>query len=116
MGIRKEYPEIFKLNKLIANYKTQITKDSLWFAAVSEKAQKYFMPVEEMLNLDAEYIARQEASKSFDKEERVQVYIQSIKEDPEWLEVVIKAAEQGKSIEEMIREDAIFMVDQELKK
>ncbi|HPX34813.1 MAG TPA: hypothetical protein PK345_07075 [Bacteroidales bacterium] len=113
----KEYPEIFKLNKLIANYKTQITKDSLWFAAVSEKAQKYFMPVEEMLNLDAEYIARQEASKSFDKEERVQVYIQSIKEDPEWLEVVIKkAAEQGKSIEEMIREDAIFMVDQELKK
>ncbi len=43
-----------------------------------------------MLNLDAEYIARQEASKSFDKEERVEVYIQSIKEDPEWLEVVIK--------------------------
>jgi Ribonuclease G/E len=75
------------------------------------------MPVKEMLNLDAEYIARQEASKSFDKEERVEVYIQSIKEDPEWLEVVIKkAAEQGKSIEEMIREDAIFMVDQELKK
>ncbi len=38
----KEYPEIFKLNKLIANYKTQITKDSLWFAAVSEKSTEIF--------------------------------------------------------------------------
>ncbi|NCC72054.1 MAG: hypothetical protein EOM06_01545 [Sphingobacteriia bacterium] len=110
----KEYPEIYKLNRLIEKFRESIYADSAWLRQVIEKADNYLMPADEMVKVDAEYLARQELFKSPLREDRIRYYEQRIMDDPEWLESVkVKASEQGKTLEEMIREDAVFMTDQE---
>lgn len=112
-----ENPELFKLNRLISKYEEAISADPQWRATVAEKAASFFMPVEEMIKVDAEFMARQEMAANSGLEEKIRYYEQAIKNDPAWLEAVTrKAADQGKSLDQMIREDAIFMAEQEKKK
>lgn len=112
-----DYPEIFRLNQLITKYVDAIRTDSAWFSEVTTKASFFNMPVEEMIKVDAEFLARREATEAPSQEERIQYFEARIKGDPAWLQSVTKKAlEQGKTPEQMIREDAIYMADQERKK
>lgn len=112
-----EYPQLFRLNQLIEKHKLAILSDSVWLAQIADKATYYNMPVDEMVKVDAEYLARQEQIKSPSREERIRYFEELIQGDPAWLESVTKkAVEQGKTLDQMIREDAIYMMEQEQKR
>lgn len=112
-----EHPELFKLNRLINKYLEAISADEEWLGVISAKAAGFYMPLEEMIKIDAEFMARQEMAANSGMEEKIRYYEQAIKDDPAWLAAITKkAAEQGKSLDQMIREDAIYMAEQENKK
>ncbi|MBE0639130.1 MAG: hypothetical protein IH598_11470 [Bacteroidales bacterium] len=112
-----EHPEIFRLNLLISQHSSAIRSDSAWLNEVKAKAAYFRMAFEDMIKVDAEFLARQNASEDPLRKERISYYEQQILGDPAWLESVTKKAqEQGKTTEQMIREDAIYMVDQEPKR
>jgi hypothetical protein len=112
-----EYPLIYKRHQLIRMYQNAIRSDSAWRAKVAEKADYYNMPVEEMIKVDAEYLANQQKIELPEKTERIEYFENLIRSDTDWLEMVTqKAREQGKPLDQMIREDAIYMVEQEKKK
>lgn len=109
-----DYPEIFHLNQKITKYREAIKSDPAWLEEVAAKARHFNMPLEEMIKVDAEFLARQEKTMSPDLEERIRFFEEQIKNDPDWLRKVLqKAIEQNKTPEEMIREDAIYMAEQE---
>lgn len=109
-----EHPEIFRLHQTIRRYTKAIVSDSAWLELIREKARNFLLPVEEMIRIDAEYVARMELSRLTNREERIRYYEDAIRSDPTWLEHVRqKALQRGKTLDEMIHEDAIYMVDQE---
>lgn len=111
---KAEYPEIHKKYHLIKDFKQQIESDTNWLNQVKEKAAYYNMDLREMVNVDAEYMAGQKLEQKAPSEEKIKVFEDLIRKDPDWLESVRKKAEeQGKSLEQAIRDDAIYMVEQE---
>ncbi|MCF8365918.1 MAG: hypothetical protein K9H16_09055 [Bacteroidales bacterium] len=112
----QNYPELFRKFTTIRKYREMIRADSAWLEAVAQKAQKYYIPPETMVSLDAEYLANKELKpESF--EEKVLKLIETIKNDPEWLKAVTsKAAEKGFTLNEMLRRDAEYVITEQQKK
>ncbi len=113
---RTDHPETYKKHMLIKKYQESISKDPAWMEAIAKKAAYFEMPVEEMISVDAEYMADQELSRMSPDEEKIKGYEDAIRNDPEWLEAVRQKAEaRGVPLDEMIREDARYMAEQEKK-
>jgi len=113
---KTDYPEIHKAYKLIKDFKSQIEADPGWMSQVKEKADYYHMDLHSMIGTDAEYMARQKQAEPNPLEEKIKVFEELIRNDANWLESVRKKAEeQGKSTEQAIRDDAIYMAEQENK-
>jgi len=111
---KTDYPEIHKKYHLIKDFRKQIESDAEWLNKVKEKAAYYYMDVQTMINVDAEYMAGLGLEQINPLEEKIKVFEDLIRKDPEWLESVRKKAEeQGKPLEQAIKEDAIYMVEQE---
>jgi hypothetical protein len=114
---RTDYPDIHKKYHLIKNFERQIKSDHQWLNQIKEKAGYYRMDLQSMINTDAEYLAKQELQEIDPLEAKIKVYEDLIKNDPGWLETVRKKAdEQGKPLEQAIRDDAKYMAEQEREK
>ncbi len=114
---KTDYPKIHSKYHLIKNFAQQIESDPEWLNQVKEKASYYYMDLRMMVNVDAEYMAGQKLQQKNPSEEKIKVYEDLIRKDPDWLESVRKKAEDhGKSLDRAIRDDAIYMVEQEEKK
>lgn len=109
-----DYPKIKKKYFLIKEIENSIRSDSVWFENVTKKAGYFYLEPKDMIKIDAEYLANIQLQKKTGREDRIQFYINMIKDDPEWMKLVqAKAIERGKSLDEMIRDDAEYMVEQE---
>jgi hypothetical protein len=113
---KNDHPAANQKYHLLQKNINAIKSDREWLKVVGEKASIYFMDTLEMVQIDAEYMANQELGKLSADELKIQALEKQIRQDPAWLELVTKkAADQGKSLDQMIREDAEFMVNQEKK-
>jgi hypothetical protein len=54
--LNNQYPEAYSKYQRIQQISNSIRSDSIWFAAVREKAARNFMTEEEMIRADAEYM------------------------------------------------------------
>lgn len=109
-------PALFRKYAAIRKYDKMIRSDSIWLEAVAKKAQKYYMPLEMMLSLDAEYLANKEL-KPETFEEKVNRLVETIKNDPVWLQAVSgKAVKNGLPLDEMLRLEAEYSINQQIKK
>ena len=89
-------------------YVNKITNDSAWYWKVEEKSAQQGVPVDEMIQRDANFLARQDAE--------VVKIANDIIDNKTWLEAVNQKAEsQGRPLEEMIRADAYYMFTQKQK-
>jgi len=112
---KNDHPDIHEKYHLIKTFEAQIKSDIQWLKQVEEKAKYYRMDLQSMIETDAEYMAKQELQEIDPFEAKINVYIELIKKDPEWLDSVRKkAVEQGKSLDQAIRDDARYMAEQEL--
>jgi hypothetical protein len=106
------YPEVYNAYGLIQKQRQSILSDPEWMANIKQKANHYRMPLETMINIDAEYMATQKSETDIYME-RVQAMENEIRNNPEWLKLVTeKAKVQGLSLDEMIRKDAEYMINQ----
>lgn len=113
---KNDHPAANQKYHLLQTNMNAIKADRAWLKVVGEKAGIYFMDTLEMVQIDAEYMANQELGNLSADELKIQAIEKQIRQDPAWLDLVTKkAADQSKSIDQMIREDAEFMVNQEKK-
>nr|NQU90395.1 hypothetical protein [Bacteroidota bacterium] len=113
-AFKTDYPEIHAKHNLIKKYEDQIKNNPEWTEQVQMKADQYYMSLEDMICVDAEYMANQNFVISDPIEEKIKVYEDLIRNDPAWLESVgKKAQEEGLTLDEMIRKDAIYMMGKE---
>jgi len=113
---KNDHPAINQKYHLIQKNFNAIKSDRDWLNKVGEKAAIYFMDTIEMIRVDAEYMANLELEEISGEEVKIRAYENQIRQDPKWLDLVTKkAADQSKSLDQMIREDAEFMVEQEKK-
>ncbi len=109
------YPAIYQEFEAIQKQGQSILSDSTWLTNIQQKADYYRMPLENMIDIDAEYIATQKTETDTYKE-KVAAMENEIRSNPEWLKLVKeKARDQGQSLDEMIRKDAEYMIDQQNK-
>ncbi len=114
---KKDHPEVYKKYMLIKKYENDISNDPAWMETIAKKAAYYEMPVGEMVQVDAEYMANRELAAAKDgRDEKIEAMVRSIKNDPKWLEAVSRKAEaRNIPLEKMIRMDAEYMVEQQNK-
>jgi hypothetical protein len=112
-----DHPDIYEKYHLIQKYINGIQSDRNWFNKVGNKAALNCVDTLEMVYTDADYMANYELAHRTPEDIKIQSYEKAIRNDPKWLELVTKkATDQNKSLDQMIREDAEFMVEQEKKK
>ena len=115
-SFKNDHPAINQKYHLIQKNINAIKADRDWLNSVGKKAGFYFMDTIEMVHVDAEFMANQELGNLSADEIKIQALEKQIRQDPKWLELVAKkAAEKGITLDEMIHEDAKYMVEQEKK-
>ncbi len=117
--------EIFDLKKakakerkleLVQHFIKEIGKDEIWKKSIREKALAKGITFEEMVELDAIYLANEEYEKELKKLE-VEDIVREIKKSESWLkQVEQKAVIRGVSLEEMLILDAEYVLDQKANK
>jgi len=117
--LEKEYMPVKKskiaFNAIIKEYEEKIEKDAAWYAQIKQKALQNQIPVEEQLNLDAEFVYESEYGSDEVKQELKEIR-KRIRKDAGWMEQIKKkATEKNISIEEMIELDAKYVYDTEVK-
>jgi hypothetical protein len=99
------------------NYGNSIRRDRQWFGDVIEKAKKRGLSIEEMIQVDAEYMFMLDFNEKIEKtrDNYIIYYSLMIKNDPEWYEQVLrKAHENALSVEEMLHRDAAWMYEHDI--
>lgn len=111
------HPEIFHKHEVINAYVDSISNSQEWMKIISEKAENFYMPVDEMVKIDAEYMAWMYLKNETPFKRRVRFYENLIRNTPEWLATIKeKAREKDILLDEMIKMDATYMANEELKK
>jgi len=114
---KADHPAINEKYHLIQKNIVAIQSDPSWLAIVGKKAASFFMDTVEMVHMDAEYLANQEIGNESGDEVKIRNYENQIRKDPKWLEMVTKkATEKGIPLNDMINQDARYMLDQEQRK
>ncbi len=99
------------------NIANEIRRNRAWFGDVIDKAAERGITIEEMVNLDAEYMFVNDFNRIENKTpyDYYLYYELLIRRNPEWLAAVQnKAMEQNIALEEMIRRDAIWMYEHDI--
>ncbi len=93
--------------------KVRITSDNNWFADIIKKAQQRNISLEEMLQLDAEYMLMMNDKETYFSIKGPAYFAERIRKDHSWLKQVReKAEERGITEEAMIQKDAEYMFRQ----
>jgi AAA+ ATPase superfamily predicted ATPase len=95
-----------------------IHKDKKWLKAIEQKSKEKHISLDSCINLDALWMAEQEAidmqKKEFDA--KVNDFKIAIKKDKKWLnDIAKKAKEKNISLDSCITLDAKWMAEQEMK-
>lgn len=114
---RQNKPAIHQKYNLIRKFVGSIRSDPAWLQQIVAKAASYEMDTATMIRVDAEYMANQQINPDDPLAEKTETYEALIRANATWLESVRKkAVEKGISLDEMVKEDARYMAEQELKK
>ena len=113
---KENKPDVYTKFTTIKNMENAIFSDSHWLKNVTEKAQKFNMPLEMMVSVDAEYVVENDSA-LVNFFNNVGLLEQTIKNNPDWLKKVEeKAQKKGISIDEMVRMDAKYIIKEQQKK
>jgi hypothetical protein len=118
--------EILSLSKdeWIEHYKKLIRSSDEWLKQIENKAKEQNISIEEMINRDATWCYNEDykngkiqvSLSSDEKEKEISKIIDEIRSSPEWLkQIEKKAKENNKTLDEMIREDAVWLLNQRQK-
>lgn len=111
---RKDKPEIFHKYETIRAYIDSISYDESWMELIRQKAHKFYLPVDEMVKIDAEYMAFVYLKNETPFDRRVRHFEEVIRNTPDWLQQVKEKAKQKNiPVEKMIRMDATYTARQE---
>lgn len=108
----KEFPELHKRWHSTQEIRNRIANDSTLLASARIRFAPYFLPDSEIINQEA---CRQyrETVRDQERQARLAQIEQSIRNDPEWLKTVEeKAKQQNRTLDEMIRLDALWILQQ----
>lgn len=110
-------PEIYKKKEIISEYIDSISKSEEWMEVIREKASQLYVSVDEMVKVDAEYMAYIYLMEETPLQKRVRHIEDQIRNTPEWLEAVRQKAEnENVTLGEMIRRDATFIAKEQLER
>ncbi len=112
-----------KLRKIQTEQKIQnlikgIKETAAWYEVIKQKAKSQGITEDEMLRKDAIYTLKldKELEKDFNKEERIKHIIELMKADPVWYKAMVKkAGQQNISLEKTMYNDALFLVEHDVK-
>ncbi len=108
--------EVYQKFKLIQAYRDSIYSTPGWLDLIRQKAARFYLPVDEMVKVDAEYMADQFIKNDTPFKKLVRQYESAIRNTPEWLEAVREKAEKnGVSLDEMVRKDAAYVATEKMK-
>ena len=98
-------------NAVLQHLIQKMKNDQNWLSDIDKKAKEKGVTTDEMLSLDANYLLLNLSDEEL-KSIRIEIFELRITSTPEWLEnVKQKAAEKNISLQEAIRQDAIFCIE-----
>ena len=99
-----------------AYYEKMISNDTNWMGEIERKAIEKDIPVDQMLMTDVDYMFKNEYPDIYESHYGIKRIEAIILNDPEWLESIKqKAAENYLTFDEMIRQDAIWLYNNQNK-
>jgi hypothetical protein len=114
IDISDQFTPVVSNEKRIAMEIDVIKSNPTWYEAIKQKAITNGISEEETLRRDAAYILGINIVKNGTKEEKIQNKINEIKANPSWLKLIeIKARDRNIPLDEIIMQDATWMVDNE---
>ena len=104
------------LDEILKDIKQTMESNEPWFALLKEKAEKQGKPLEQVMDEDARYVFYQNPEKYVMNAALEQIK-RNIRNNPEWYESQLQKAKQtGKDIEQVMDEDALYILNQEPEK
>ena len=109
----KQYPDLHSQWKATQNIKQAIESDPSLSAAVMDQYSGYYLPWEEVLYQEA--CRRYSISKGeLERSRDIDRIIKTIRNQPAWLAAITeKAKKQNRTVEEQLRLDAMWMLEQQ---
>lgn len=104
-------------NKRVSAIENKIQNDSAWLENVVSKAKENGIPVQDQLKQEAIFIIEggleiQTEMENSEQETKLQLYINEIKNNPEWMKAIAdKALKNNISIEEQLKLDAQWSLE-----
>ncbi|HBS87288.1 MAG: hypothetical protein A2W91_03640 [Bacteroidetes bacterium GWF2_38_335] len=99
--------------------KNNIKSDRKWYSIIKKEARETKQPLEKVLEKHAKWTLQESMKKKkrpMTREEKIQNVMNEIRNNPEWLnQVKIKASQRNISLDEMIKIDAEWLVNEENK-
>lgn len=104
------------LNAILEGIKRDMEASEEWYQALKAKAAQQDRPLEQVMDEDARYMYNQTPEKYIMKE-ALESIKRGMRNSPEWYEALLeKARQNGKSIEQVLDEDALYILNQEPEK
>lgn len=104
-------PENYMTFRGMQHYTEAIKRDSQWIELVKEKASERGISLDEMIQLEADYMFRTNFPDAYIRYTKIQEYKESIKSDPAWLaHVQEKANYYYFTLEEMLQIEAEYIL------
>lgn len=101
-----------QLDDILNSIKRQMEANDEWLESLKEKAVQKGKTLEEVMDEDARYVYNQNPEKYFMDAIMEQIK-QAMRNDPAWLQALgEKAKQKGKSLEEVMDEDALYLLNQ----
>jgi len=98
-------------------YKKTILSDTIWMKEIERKAKTNEISTEEMLEIDANYMFKNQFPEVYNRYYGIQQNKEVIRNDSSWMESIRqKAAHYYLTIDEMIHQDAIWLYNNQNKK
>lgn len=104
------------LDGILSDIKQAMTANEEWMGSLKEKATTRGKTLEQVMDEDARYLFYQSPEK-YTMKHAVEQIKQAMRNTPEWYKALEdKAKRTGRSIDEVLEEDAIYMINQEPEK
>jgi len=104
------------LQVILEGIKRDMEASEEWYQALKAKATQQDRPLEQVMDEDARYMYNQTPEKYIMKE-ALESIKRGMRNSPEWYESLLeKARQNGKSIEQVLDEDALYILNQEPEK
>lgn len=104
------------IDNILRDIKQSMEVNETWYESLKEKAKNKGQTLEEVMDEDARYLFNQNPEKYVMKHAIEQIK-QAMRNTPEWYDALMEKAKQaGRNIEDIMEEDAMYMLNQEPEK